>query len=135
MSALPLRAFQAPPARGPARDGRRGLRIVRAPQPARSRVPFIFGCLTILGAALLGVLLLNTVMSATSYEIHEQRIELAQLTETQQSLAHEADRLASPIQLEQAARGIGMEPAEDMRYLVLEDQSILGEGDGLVSEN
>ncbi|SED87673.1 hypothetical protein [Ruania alba] len=135
MSALPLRAFQAPPGRGSAAGWRPRLRLVRAPEPGRSRAPFIVMCLGILGAALLGVLLLNTAMAATSYQIHEQRIELAQLTETQQGLAHEADRRASPTQLEQAARRIGMEPAEDMRYLVLEDQSILGEGDGLVSED
>ncbi|UFU04225.1 hypothetical protein LQF12_06500 [Ruania suaedae] len=132
MSALPLRSRPLPA--GGTR-WRPRLRIVRAPEAGRSRVPFIMLCLGILGAALLSVLLLNTSMAATSYEIHEQRIALARLSEQQQTLAQEADRLASPTQLERAAAEIGMEPAGQIRYLVLSEGRILGEDEALVGED
>ncbi|WP_159621863.1 hypothetical protein [Ruania rhizosphaerae] len=134
MSAVPLRPLRARQAPATGAGWRPRLRIVRAPQPGRSRVPFILLCLSILASALLSVLLLNTSMAATSYEIHEQRIALARLSEQQQALSQDVDRLASPAELERAALAIGMEPAGQIRYLVLSEGTILGEDEALVGE-
>lgn len=54
MSAAPLRAgTPVSLAPRPAPAARPRLRVVRAPQQARTRVPFVFLCMAILGAALL----------------------------------------------------------------------------------
>jgi len=132
MSAMPARAPQIRPSAAP--GWRPRLRIVRAPAPARTRMPFIALCMSILGGALLGALMLNTSMAATAYEIHDSEIRLARLSETEQVLAARADQLASPAQLAARATAIGMVPAEGSSYIRLSDGTIVGPAAGLIGE-
>lgn len=111
------------------------LRIVRAPAAGPSRAGFILLCVSILVGALLAVLMLNTAMATTAYQIHDQQVRLARLSESEQALAQEVERLSSPALLQQRAEELGMERADGMRYLVLSDQSILGGDVPLVGED
>jgi len=131
MSAVPSR-LTAPAA---STGWRPRLRIVRAPAAGRSRAGFILLCVSILVGALLGVLMLNTAMATTAYEIHDQQVRLARLSESEQALAQEVERLSSPVLLQQRAEELGMERADGMRYLVLSDQSVLGGDVPLVGED
>lgn len=122
MSALPVRV---PRLRRPENQAwRPRLRIVRAPSPARSRLPFLLLCLTILGGALLGALALNTAMATGAYEIRDRQTELAALTESEQQLAGELDSLSSPGRLAQTATRLGMEPAAGLSYITLADGTV-----------
>ena len=131
MSAVPGRSA-APAA---ARSWRPRLRLVRAPAPGRSRVGFILLCVAILVGSLLGVLMLNTAMATTAYEVHDQQVQLARLAETEQSLAQQVERLSSPVLLQQQAEELGMEPADGMRYITLAENAILGRDAPLVGED
>lgn len=128
MSAMPLRA----PAQPRFAEVRRAtsqlprLRIVRAPSPRRTRVPFILVCVTILAGALLAALLLNVAMAQSSFAIRDRQIELARLTERQQTLEQQLERAASPATLASRARALGMVPAPAPAFLRLADGAIVG---------
>jgi hypothetical protein len=100
--------------------------VVPSPAPARSVVPFIVLCVGILAAALLGVLLLNTQMAATAYEIHDKQIALNRLDEGEASLRAQVEEAGSPAALQTRATELGMVPAEDIRFVLLSEGSILG---------
>jgi hypothetical protein len=124
VSALPVRV---PRSRAPeSRAWRPPLRIVRAPHPARSRLPFLLLCLTILGGSLLGALALNTSMATGAYQLRDRQAELAALTESEQQLAGELDSLSSPAQLARTASRLGMEPAAGLSYITLADGTVTG---------
>ena len=112
-------------ARGAAALGR--LRIVRAPQHAATRVPFIVLCVSLLAASLLGALLLNTAMAQTSFVLQEQQVRLARLAERQQELGQQVEIAASPQVLAQRARAAGMVPAPAPAFLSLADGAVIGE--------
>ncbi|GAA4423780.1 hypothetical protein GCM10023169_19830 [Georgenia halophila] len=103
------------------------LEVVASPTPARSVVPFLALCASILGGALLAVLLLNTQMAATSYRIHDQQIALNLLDEKQASLVARVEHAGAPAVLEREAKRLGMVPAEDVRFVHIEEGTILGE--------
>lgn len=132
MSAVPQRA---PVARPAVTTRRPRLLIVRAPAHQRSLVPFVALCLTILVGAMLGALLLNTAMAATAYEMQEQRIELARLSEHQQILTQQVERRGAPGALAAAATELGMERGEGTSYLRLEDGAIAGPAAELVGSD
>lgn len=129
MSAASLRATELRPARS-----RRlpKLQIVRSPGGQRSMVPFAALCLAILVGALVGALMLNTSMAATSYQMSEQRAELARLSEQTQILSTQVDQMASPANLAAAAADLGMQRAEEPSYLTLADGSIYGPAAALI---
>lgn len=89
-------------------------------------MPFAALCLMILVAAMVGALMLNTAMVATAYQMHDQRIELARLSEHQQVLAQEVEERSAPAHLAAAATDLGMERGEGTNYLNLADKSISG---------
>jgi hypothetical protein len=131
MSALP-QSYAPVPRPAPAttapartRSGPR-LRVVRAPEHARTRVPFVLLCIAVLAGALLGALVLNTSMASAAYDKHRMEIELAQLARTEQSLRTSLDAQASPPQLAESARALGMVQAPPSAYLRLADGAVLG---------
>lgn len=128
MSAMPLRA----PQRSTSTSWRPRLRIVRAPAPARSRMPFLLLCLAILGGAMLGALALNTAMATTAYQVADRQMELAQLTQTEQALTSQVEGMNSPTQLAAAASRLGMVPAEGLSYINLETGTITGPASDLI---
>lgn len=117
-------ASAAAPARTRAISPR--LRLVRAPQSTRTRVPFVLFCITILVGALLGALVLNTSMARGSYEAHALQIELAALARSEQALDTQLLENKAPGQLAASAGNLGMVPAPQLGYLRLADGAILG---------
>ncbi|WP_211340897.1 hypothetical protein [Xylanimonas allomyrinae] len=99
---------------GRAERGRR-FAAVRAPLQARSGVPFLVMCGSVLAAALLAVLVLNTTMARGSYEmtrLQSDGVRAAQDVEsTQESLR------AAEASLEQRATRLGMVPSEGAAFL------------------
>lgn len=132
MSAMPARTAAVRPLPTPQRRPR--LRIVRAPAPARSRVPFLLLCLSILVGAMLGALLLNTAMATGAYRLSDMRAHLATLTQDQQQLETSLVGLGSAEQLSVAAGRLGMVPAEGLSYITLADGSIVGPATELISD-
>lgn len=102
------------------------LRIVHAPAAARSRVPFLLLCVTLLGGAMLVALILNTSMAATAYDIHSTEVELARLSQTNQDLATQVDELSAPARLAEQATDLGMVRSAEVSFLRLADQKVIG---------
>ncbi|MFC7405352.1 hypothetical protein [Georgenia alba] len=102
------------------------LEVVPSPAPSRSVVPFLLLCASILAGALLTALLLNTQMAATAYRIHDQEVALNRMNENEASLRAQVERAGSPTTLEREAQALGMVPAENVRFVHLEEGRILG---------
>ena len=132
MSALPQAAVRHGAARAypqparPAAAPRPRLRVVRAPDQARSRVPFVLACMAVLGAALLAALLLNTQMASLAFERYELSNELGRLEQDRKDLVAERDARSSPSQLADAALRHGMVEANGTGWLRLADGSVQG---------
>ena len=114
------------PAPGRTRSTAPRLRIVRAPQPSRGRVPFVLLNIAILVGSLLGALVLNTAMAGRSYEAHDLQSELAGLARTEQDLSSQLLAHKAPGALATSARALGMVPAPELAFLRLSDGAILG---------
>lgn len=91
------------------RQPRQRFSIVRAPVRSWSSIPFATLCAAILGAALVGVLLLNTRMVNGSYDLARLQREAARAAQDVQIL-HEQVREAQAA-LPNSAAAIGMVPA------------------------
>ena len=102
------------------------LRLVQAPVHARSRVPFVLTCIAILGAALLGTLVLNTAMADGSYEAQRIKRELAVQAQLTDRYRADLDALTSPQALAAQATALGMVQVANPGILRLSDQSIFG---------
>ena len=92
--AAPARRTRLTALEGGRVEGRRRFAAVRAPLQARSGAPFLALCGSILGAALLAVLLLNTSMAHGSYEmarLQNQSARLAQDVQSTQAAIRQAE--------------------------------------------
>ena len=132
MSALPQSYAPArrPSAPVPAPDRSRAaaprLRLVRAPEQTRTRVPFVLFCIAVLVGALLGALVLNTSMADGAYQAQRLQIQLAAQARTEQDLntqlrAHEATGA-----LAASASALGMVPSAGPAFLRLSDGAVVG---------
>lgn len=130
-----LHAAPAAPARSgaprrtpatPTAEPRPRLRVVRAPAPTRTRVPFVVTCIATLGAALLGALLLNTSMAQMEYERYDLATRLSQSAQAQTEMRGQLEQISSPQSLAQAAQALGMVPNDAGGYLRLSDGAVLG---------
>ena len=86
------------------------LGAVRAPLQARSAGPFLAVCSVLLGAALLGVLLLNTTMAHNSYEMARLQNQSARLAQDIQG--KQAAIRSAQMSLDVRAERLGMVPAD-----------------------
>ncbi len=118
--AVPRPAPQAEPAPRPR------LRVVRAPSHARTRVPFVVLCMSVLVVSLLGALLLNTTMAQGEYDRFSLQTRYAQSAQAQQQMRGQLEQAAAPAQLAAAATALGMVPTTSGAYLRLEDGAVLG---------
>jgi hypothetical protein len=93
--------------------GQRGRRLdaVRAPLHAKSRVPFLVLCATLMIGSLVAVLVLNTTLARGSYEMSKLQGEVAQTAQDVQGLQEELS--AAETNLDDKARSLGMIPAEN----------------------
>ncbi len=120
----PRPSLTALPGGATERGARSRLELVRAPLQARSKVPFLVLCMSVLGAALLCALLVNTTMARNSYEMSELRREVGLVAQDTQSL--QAQVRENEATLDVAARDLGMVEAQDPAMLRLSDGAVVG---------
>jgi hypothetical protein len=129
MSALRATATPAPVAPPRAAQRPRGhehLSVVPGPVRRAARGPFIAFLAAILALGLLALLALNTVLAKGSFAVYDLRAESARLADREQALLQQVAAAESPEQLESAARGLGMVPAQNPVFLRLADGKVLG---------
>jgi hypothetical protein len=128
MTAAAARAARPAP-RGAARPStpRIGyLRLVTARRSRAARAPFVIAVVVILGAGLLGLLLLNTVLAQDAFRLHALQLQGHVLADQEQSLQREVERLQSPQSLATQATRLGMVPGGPRAFLRLSDGKVLG---------
>ncbi len=113
----------------PRRSWRPRLQVVRSPAPARSLVPYLLLCATILLGSLVAALLINTHMAVDAYAIQDSQRTLNRLVEQEASLVQQVEEAGSPAVLQRRAEDLGMEPAERVDFISLQDGRILGGSD------
>lgn len=133
-AARPLTSTSAAPARRPSltalpggaagRSNRPRLEAVRAPLQVRSRVPFLVLCMSVLAAALLGALVLNTTMANGSYQMSELRTKAGVLEQDTQFLNSQIQ--AAQTSLPDRARALGMVESATPTLLRLSDGAVVG---------
>lgn len=101
------------------------LRVVRPTQKQRARIPFFALCVAILAGSMLGALVLNTSMSATSYHMHSTQLELGRTLQSNQEQAATLDRLSAPARLAEKATALGMVQGEGVTYIDLSTGTLI----------
>jgi hypothetical protein len=113
---------------GPAPRRRTGRsRAQGKPRPRSPRHRILLVCTAVLAAGFFAVLLLNTVISQGAFRQHELEIQLILLAEKEEALARAVQQAEAPLEVEKAARKLGMVPAAAPVFLRLSDGRILGE--------
>jgi hypothetical protein len=102
----PASAPAAPPARP-----RPDLRLLPAPAPSTRRLPFVLLVVGLLGAGLLGLLLLNTLSAQGAFTVSHLQQRSQQLTDREQALHTKIAQQESAAALARRARSMGMKPA------------------------
>ncbi len=102
------------------------LRLVPSVPTSAPRAPFVALVIAILGAGLVGLLLLNTSLQKGAFELSALRHSTAALADRQSELEQRAGVLASPESVTRAAGELGMVPASDSVYLRLADGKVIG---------
>jgi hypothetical protein len=105
--------------------GQRGRRLdaVRAPLHAKSRVPFLMLCATLMIGSLVAVLVLNTTLARGSYEMSRLQGQVAQTAQDVQGLQEELS--AAETNLDDKARSLGMIPAENPTMVSIETGKVV----------
>ena len=104
-----------------------GLRLVRTVRSRARKAPFVVVVLSVLGAGLVGLILMSTVLQAQSFEATKLDRQAASLATEQQAMSREVDRLQSPANVASRAIAIGMVPNANPAFLRLSDGKVLGE--------
>lgn len=103
----------------------RPLRVVSRP-PGDGRIGFVMFCLSLLIGGLMGLLMLNTSMATSAFELRELRVTSDELGDIEDYLSRKVDSLSAPGQLAKRAQSLGMVPAQAPAFLRLSDGKVLG---------
>lgn len=125
MSNMVARAF-APAPRTFDEARAAGLRLVRPVRSRARKAPFVVVVLSVLGAGLVGLILMSTVLQAQSFESSRLDRQASELQTRQQAVAREVDRLQSPANVAARAIALGMVPNANPAFLRLSDGKVLG---------
>ncbi|CAN5836171.1 hypothetical protein BH20ACT6_BH20ACT6_15840 [soil metagenome] len=87
----------------------------------------------VLATGLVGLLLLNTAMQRSAFELEELRTRAASLDVRSQVLDLQVERLRSPDRLARQASGLGMVPVTSPGFVQLADGQVLGEPDAALA--
>ncbi|QZY27964.1 hypothetical protein [Nocardioides coralli] len=103
------------------------LRVVPRRRTRAARVPFVALVTLVLLGGVVGLLLFNTSMQQAAFATTALEQQATTLTARQQTLEMELDVLRNPQRVAQQAQQLGMVPAGNPAYLVLESGTVLGE--------
>ncbi|GAA2661847.1 MULTISPECIES: hypothetical protein [Actinosynnema] len=110
-------------ARKAQRTGRRPEQV-RKPAPVH-KAPFVVMVMMVLGVGIAAIMWLSTQATEDSYRLQEARAEETELARKVEQLRREVAQAESPLTLSEAARGLGMVPANDpARLRQLPDGSV-----------
>jgi cell division protein FtsB len=94
--------------------------------PSRApRAPFVLFSMLVVGAGLVALLFLNTVVAQDAFTLHDLDRGTAELAEREQRLRQEIASLEAPNDLALRARDLGLVPAGDPVFLTI-DGKVLG---------
>jgi uncharacterized protein HemX len=116
----PAAARNERPAAAPTSAVRPGLRLLPGGRTGAPRAPFVVLVLLVLGAGLVGLLLLNTNLQQSSFELRDLEQETRLLRDRHAELTRQVAQLAAPDELASRAGALGMVPAQERQYMVLE---------------
>lgn len=102
------------------------LRAVQGDAKSITRVPFLVFMSALLGAGMVGVLLLNTTLQNQAFTIRALQKQATDLGYQQAMLQAQIDRANSPQELGIRAAALGMAPNPHAAYLRLEDGRLSG---------
>ncbi|WP_432559190.1 hypothetical protein [Granulicoccus sp. GXG6511] len=140
MSALPVATPDAPrhkpqPERSrPGRNGQRRLRLVPQPRPRMARLPFLTLLIALVGAGMVGLLLLNTSLQNQAFKASELRRTAAEMAYSVGELEQLLTEAESTRELSRRATALGMRPNRDIAFVQVPDGLVSGEpraSDGL----
>ena len=102
------------------------LRVVAAPEHARSRAGVVVASVALLVAGLVTVLLVQMSLERGAYALQREQSQARVLGEQQQALQEELERLQAPQNLAKKAAEFGMVPAPNPAFLRVRDGKVLG---------
>jgi len=114
------------PAVAPLSAGRPGLRLLPGGRTGAPRAPFVVLVLLVLGAGLVGLLLLNTNLQQSSFELRDLEQDTRLLRDRHAELTRQVAELAAPEELASRADALGMVPAQERQYLVFDGDAGAG---------
>ncbi|TAK71106.1 MAG: hypothetical protein EPO13_01010 [Actinomycetota bacterium] len=104
-----------------------GVRAAVPPATHRAgRGVFVLLVCLLLGAGLLGLLFINTLLAQGAFAMADLRARSSSLADTEQTLAQAVAGQSSPVNLEQRARALGMVRSPAPVFLRLADRKVLG---------
>jgi cell division protein FtsB len=105
--------------RGPELRGRaaRLARLFPTGRGRAARTPFVLLVVALLGGGLIGLLMLNSALSAGSFQLDDLQKDTKTLTDEEQALQRDIDSYSAPDALERRARELGMVPGGDPAFL------------------
>ena len=116
-TALALPDLRRAAGSGLAGSARARLRVLEQPQTSGRRARFALTCTAVLGALMLGLLLLNVAISGNAFTVADLKSQRGILQDRQQSLEQQLLLQESPSSLSSRARGLGMVPAPQVIVL------------------
>lgn len=102
------------------------LRVVAAPEHARSRAGVVVASVGLLVAGLVTVLLVQVSLERGAYALQREQSQSRMLAEQQQALKEQLERLQAPQNLAKKAAQYGMVPAPNPAFLRASDGKVLG---------
>jgi hypothetical protein len=82
-----------------------------------ARTPFVLLVVLLLGGGLIGLLVLNSAVSAGSFRLDDLQKDTKNLTDEEQALQRDIDSYSAPEALQRRARELGMVPGGDPAFL------------------
>ncbi|MEV0264497.1 septum formation initiator family protein [Streptomyces sp. NPDC050617] len=92
-------------------------RLLPAGPAGAKRTPFVLLVVVLLGSGLIGLLVLNSSLNQGSFELSRLEKQTTELTDEQQSLQQDVDKLSAPDALDRRARELGMVPGGNPAFL------------------
>jgi hypothetical protein len=102
------------------------LRVVYGAPFRPPRMPFVLFVVAVLGAGLVGLLLLNTELQRGTFQVTALNQQAGQLRDQQEQLERQVRTLESPQNLADRALRMGMVPNPNPVFLRLSDGKVLG---------